>query len=94
MWTYEEKEGLIENATVIYRYKDGVFKMIEIVAHEGYCLHYIYDEEFTDEDGNIIPVHYSYMVSGGTWLDINEYEAVLIEEGMDVAGVPSDKDIA
>lgn len=93
MWTYENEEGIIEHATVRRKYLDGELKIIQLLAHEGYAMHYIHDEGFTDEEGNYYPPTYSYQVSGGTWLKIEEYEAVLIEEGMEVVNKPSKDEV-
>lgn len=84
MWTYEKKEGILENITVVHKFLDGELKIIQLLAHEGYAIRYIPDKGYTDEEGNYYPPTYSYQVSGGTWLKIEDYEAVPIEDGMDV----------
>ena len=85
MWTYEEVENLIPNCTVRRAYKDGVHKNNRLIAHEGYAMHYIYDEGYTDEEtGYYFPPSYSYQVILGIGADIYEYEAVPITDDMEV----------
>lgn len=87
MWTYEDIEGLIANCTVRKNYKDGIHKNYRLIAHEGYAMHMIGDEGYTDEEtGEYFPPLYSYQVGMSASSNIYEYEAVLIEEGMEVNG--------
>lgn len=82
MWINEDKENILENTTVTYKYLDNELKMIQLSAHDGYMIHYIHDEGYTDNDGNYNPPNYSYQVIGGTWLKIEDYEALPIEENI------------
>ena len=85
MWTYEEIEGLIPNCTVRKEYKDGVHRSYRLIAHEGYAMHFIYDEGYTDEEtGEYFPPSYSYQVGCGASVNIYEYEAVPITPDMEV----------
>lgn len=93
MWTYEDFEGILENCTIRKKYKDGVLKQIWIIAHEGYAIKFKADEGFTDEEGNYTPPIYSYYVIIGDEADIPKWEAVLIEEGMNVDGNPTNEEI-
>ena len=92
MWTYEDIEGLIANCTVRKSYKDGVHKNYRLIAHEGYAMHMIGDEGFIDEEGNYTPPSYSYQVVMSATSNIYDYEAVLIEEGMEVYDKPSNEE--
>lgn len=93
MWTYEDFEGLMTNVTVRRKYKDGVHKQSQLLAHNGYVLHLIGDEGYTDEEhGEYYPPMYSYQVTtsgDGEAELISQYEAVLIEPGMDIVSVPN-----
>lgn len=80
MWVYEKKEGILKNITVVYKFLDGELKLIQLLAHKGYALRYINDEGFTDDYGNYYSPTYSYQVTGGAWLKIEDYEAVPIED--------------
>lgn len=93
MWTYEEIEGLIANCTVRKGYKDGVHKNYRLIAHEGYAMRYIYDEGYTDEEGNYYPPSYSYQVGCGADTNIMEYEAVPITPDMEVFDKPVDTEV-
>ena len=96
MWTYEDFEGLMTNVTVRRKYKDGVHKQSQLLAHDNYALHCITDEGFTDEEGNYYPPTYSYQVTTSASNEANiiiQYEAVLIEPGMDVVNKPNVEEI-
>ncbi len=80
MWNYEDKENLIENITVRYHYKNKEHTQIQLIAHKNYVLKLKDDNGFIDEDNNYYPPIYSKTIFGGTWLDINTYEAILENE--------------
>lgn len=77
MWTYEDKENLIENATVRYHYKNNEHVQIQLIAHKNYILKLKEDNGFTDENNCYYPPTYSKTVFGGIWLDVNTYETIL-----------------
>ena len=96
MWTYENIEGLMENVTVRRKYKDGVHRGTQLLAHEGYALHIIGDNGYTDEEGNYYPPTYSYQVTTSALNEadtIARYEAVLITPEMDVVGQPNEEEV-
>lgn len=97
MWTYEDVEGLMTNVTVRRKYKDGVHKQSQLLAHNGYVLHLLTDNGYTDEEtGVYYPPMYSYQVttSGDNEANIiSQYEAVLIEPGMDIVSAPNVEEI-
>lgn len=84
MWTYEEKEGLLEHITVVYKYKDGIHKGYRLLAHNGYAIRYIEDEGYTDDEGIYHRLAYSKQINGGLWMNINDYVAEKINEEMEV----------
>ena len=91
MWTYEDTEGILENITVRRKFKDGVHSMTQLLAHEGYAIHNINDVGYIDEEtGEYYSPTYSYQkttsASNEVYLLANHI-AVLIEEGMEIAGV-------
>lgn len=97
MWTYEDFEGLMANVTVRRKYLDGEHVMTQLLAHEDYCLHQIDDEGYTDEHtGNYYPPTYSYQVTTSASSEaetIAIYEALLIQPGMEIVGVPKEEEI-
>lgn len=94
MWTYEDFEGVIENCTVRKQYKDRVHSMTQLIAHEGYVMHYKTDLGYTDEEtGEYYPPSYSYQVYCPADFDVTEYEAVLITPGMEVYDKPTDTEV-
>jgi len=84
MWTYEEKEGLLEHITVVYKYKDGVQKGYRLLAHNEYAIRYVSDEGHTDDEGLYHHPGYSKQINGGLWMNINDYVAEKINEEMEV----------
>lgn len=78
MWEYEDIEDLIENCTVRKKYRDGVHKQNELIAHEGYGIHLISDVGYTDEKDVYHEPRYSPFVIMGTNVNIYDYEAVLL----------------
>lgn len=96
MWTYEDFEGLMANVTVRRKYKDGVHMITQLLAHDGYAMHVIGDNGYTDEEGNYTPPTYSYQVSTLAAREtdtIARHEAVLITPEMDVVGQPNEEEI-
>lgn len=96
MWTYEDVENLMENVTVRRKYKDSVHTLTQLLAHENYALRLVGDMGYTDEEGNYYPPTYSYQVTTAASNEANiitQFEAVPIEEGMEVIGLPKREDI-
>lgn len=94
MWTSVDEEGLIPNCTVRRKYKDGVHMRNELHAHEGYAIHFISDNGYTDEEtGEYFQPLYTYMIGLPITQDIYLYEAVLITPGMEVYEKPTDTEI-
>lgn len=79
MWEYEDIENLIENCTVRRKYKDGIHKQNELIAHKGYAMHLISDVGYTDAEEVYHEPRYSPFVIMGTNVNIYNYEAVLIQ---------------
>ena len=87
MWTYEDLIGVIANCTVRKKYLDGVHRMTQLIPDDGYCMHFIEDVGYTDEEtGEYYPPTYSYTVILPPSVDVTTYEAVLITPDMDVNG--------
>ena len=74
MWSYEDIKK--ENYTLRSKFKDEVLSMYELIADEGYKMHLIGDEGYTDEEGNTFPPEYSTIVYLPINADYNLYEAV------------------
>lgn len=79
MWTYKDKEE-IDNITIRKHYRDNKLAQIQLIAHDNYVLKLKDDNGYTDDEKIYHPPMYSKTVIGGTWLDINSYEAVLESE--------------
>lgn len=80
MYTYEDRENLLEHITVRNHYKKDEHVQIQLIAHDGYVLKLKDDNGYTDEDGIYVEPSLSQVVFGGTWLDINSYEAKRVGE--------------
>ena len=86
VWTSETHTDYLDNAVVIYHYSDGVHKMTEINANEGYALTEVnYTPEY-DADGNEIPHLYHLTICVNASVSYALFVAIPIEDGMDVAG--------
>lgn len=77
MWSYEDLKK--ENYILRSKFKDGVLSMYELIADEGYKMHLIGDEGYTDEEGNVFPPEYSDKVYLPTNADYDLYEAVEVK---------------
>ena len=85
MWTYIEKEEIIENCTIQECYKDEKLSMIKLFPHEGYLIRFKEDNGYTDEEGNYTQPNYLEQLITGVDANLTQYEAVnkenIIKEG-------------
>lgn len=79
MWTYKDKVEL-DNITIREHYRDNKHVQTQLIAHDGYVLKLKDDNGYVDDNNINHPPAYSKTVIGGTWLDINSYEAILESE--------------
>lgn len=76
----QEKEGILDNITVVERYRDNELVGYELRAHEGYMLDDTRKAE-TDEEGNEIEKTYSQVFGCPADFDLTQIVAVKCEEG-------------
>lgn len=74
MWTFIDEEK--ENYILRRKFKDDFLQMYELIANEGYKMHLIGDEGYTDEEENYFPQEYADKVYLPSNADYNLYEAV------------------
>ena len=87
VWTYEDREGLLENITVRDKYRDGILAMRQLLAHEGYAIYDTTEELYTDpETGETSQPTYSYQVTMPVTADYTIFAAKFIDETMEVVG--------
>lgn len=86
-WTYNDIEGVLEHITVREKYRDGVLRSRQLLAHDGYAIYDTTEELYTDpETGEVYPPIYSYQVSLPLTSDYMRFRAKLIDDTMEVVG--------
>ena len=82
-WITEEHTDYLDNAVVLYKYRDGIHIITEIRANDSYALADVnYTPEY-DADDNEIPRLYHRVICAPPSVDYNLYESVPITEYME-----------